>query len=38
MTAMVTVTNNGTTPEAYFIDARLATQTTVNLAPSRRRA
>jgi hypothetical protein len=33
VTAMVTVENNGTTPEAYFIDARTSAQTTVNLAP-----
>ena len=32
VTAMVTVTNNATTPEAYFIDARLARQTTISLA------
>ena len=33
VTAMVTVQNDGTTPEAYFVDARTSTQTTVNLAP-----
>jgi hypothetical protein len=33
VTAMVTVQNNGTTPEAYFIDARTGAQTTVSLAP-----
>ena len=33
VTAMVTVTNSGTTPEAYFADARLGTQATVSLAP-----
>jgi hypothetical protein len=31
VTAMVTVTNNTTTPEAYFIDARLNQQATINL-------
>lgn len=33
VTAMLTVTNNGTTPEAYFTDARTSSQTTVDLAP-----
>jgi hypothetical protein len=33
VTALVSVHNGGTTPEAYFIDARLSSQTTVNLAP-----
>jgi hypothetical protein len=33
VTAMVSVHNSGTTPEAYFIDARLSSQATVNLAP-----
>jgi hypothetical protein len=33
VTAMVTVRNDGTTPEAYFVDARTSAQTTVNLAP-----
>ena len=32
VTAMVNVTNNGTTPEAYFVDARLNDQVTLNLA------
>ena len=31
-TAYVRVTNNGTTPEAYFVDPRLNTESTVNLA------
>ena len=31
VTAMVTVTDNATTPEAYFIDARLNRQATINL-------
>jgi subtilisin family serine protease len=34
VTATVTVTNNGTTPEAYFVDARLNRQATVSLATS----
>jgi subtilisin family serine protease len=34
VTAMVTVTDNGTAPEAYFIDARLSRQATVSLATS----
>jgi hypothetical protein len=33
VTAMVTVHNDGNTPEAYFTDARLGTQATVSLAP-----
>lgn len=33
VTAMVTVHNDGTTPEAYFVDGRLGSQVTVNLAP-----
>jgi hypothetical protein len=33
VTAFVSVHNGGTTPEAYFIDARLSSQATVNLAP-----
>jgi hypothetical protein len=33
VTALVSVHNGGTTPEAYFIDARLSSQATVNLAP-----
>jgi hypothetical protein len=33
VTAMVTVHNNGSTPEAYFIDARLNRQATVTIAP-----
>jgi hypothetical protein len=33
VTALVTVHNDGTTPEAYFVDARLGSQVTVNLAP-----
>jgi len=33
VTALVSVHNSGTTPEAYFIDARLSSQATVNLAP-----
>jgi Subtilase family len=32
VTAMVTVTNNTTTPEAYFTDARLNRQATISLA------
>jgi hypothetical protein len=32
--AMVTVTDNGTTPEAYFIDARRSEQATINLVTS----
>jgi hypothetical protein len=32
VTALVTVTDTGTTPEAYFTDARLGKQATVNLA------
>jgi hypothetical protein len=31
-TAYVRVTNNGTTPEAYFVDPRLNSQVTLNLA------
>ena len=31
-TAFVRVTNNGTTPEAYFVDPRLNSQVTLNLA------
>jgi hypothetical protein len=31
VTAMVTVTDAGATPEAYFVDARLARQATINL-------
>jgi subtilisin family serine protease len=34
VTATVTVTNNSTTPEAYFIDARLNQQATISLATS----
>jgi hypothetical protein len=30
--ALVTVTDNGTTPEAYFTDTRLSRQATINLA------
>jgi subtilisin family serine protease len=33
VTAMVTVHNDGTTPEAYFVDGRLSTQATLSLAP-----
>jgi len=33
VTAWVSVHNGGTTPEAYFVDARLGSQATVNLAP-----
>jgi hypothetical protein len=33
VTAMVTVHNDGTAPEAYFVDGRLGSQVTVNLAP-----
>ena len=33
VTAMVTVHNDGTTPEAYFVDGRLGSQATVSLAP-----
>jgi hypothetical protein len=33
VTALVSVHNSGATPEAYFIDARLSSQVTVNLAP-----
>ena len=33
VTALVTVHNGGTAPEAYFIDARLSSQATVSLAP-----
>jgi subtilisin family serine protease len=33
VTALVTVHNGGTTPEAYFVDARLSSQATVSLAP-----
>jgi len=33
VTALVSVHNSGTTPEAYFVDARLSSQATVNLAP-----
>ena len=33
VTAMVTVHNDGSTPEAYFADARLGTEATVSLAP-----
>jgi subtilisin family serine protease len=33
LTALVVVHNNGTTPEAYFVDARLSSQVTENLAP-----
>jgi subtilisin family serine protease len=33
VTALVSVRNGGTTPEAYFIDARLSSQATINLAP-----
>jgi hypothetical protein len=32
VTALVTVTNNGTTPEAYFVDARLNDQVKLDLA------
>jgi hypothetical protein len=32
VTALVSVHNGGTAPEAYFIDARLSSQATVNLA------
>jgi hypothetical protein len=32
-TAWVSVHNGGTTPEAYFVDARLSSQATVTLAP-----
>jgi hypothetical protein len=32
VTADVTVTNNGTSPEAYFVDARLSSQVTTPLA------
>jgi subtilisin family serine protease len=32
-TAFVRVTNTGNTPEAYFVDARLNSATTLNLAP-----
>jgi len=32
VTAMVTVTNNGTSPEAYFVDGRLNNQVTTPLA------
>jgi hypothetical protein len=32
VTASVTVTNSGTTPEAYFVDPRLNKQVTLNLA------
>ena len=32
MTAFVNVTNNGTTPEAYFVDARLNNQVKLGLA------
>jgi subtilisin family serine protease len=33
VTAWVSVHNGGTAPEAYFVDARLSSQATVNLAP-----
>ena len=33
MTVPVRVTNSGSTPEAYFVDARLTRQTSVTLAP-----
>ncbi len=33
LTALVRVTNTGPTPEAYFVDARLASEQTVTLAP-----
>ena len=33
VTAYVSVHNSGTSPEAYFVDARLSSQATVNLAP-----
>jgi subtilisin family serine protease len=33
VTAWVSVHNSGTAPEAYFVDARLSSQATVNLAP-----
>jgi subtilisin family serine protease len=33
VTAFVSVRNNGSTPEAYFIDARLSSKVTVSLAP-----
>jgi hypothetical protein len=33
VTAWVSVHNSGTTPEAYFVDARLSSQATVDLAP-----
>ena len=33
VTAYVWVHNSGTTPEAYFVDARLNTQTSLDLAP-----
>ena len=32
VTAFVRVSNNGTTPEAYFVDPRLNKQVTLNLA------
>jgi len=33
VTALVTVHNSGTTPEAYFVDARLSSEATIDLAP-----